>query len=50
MLYTLDNDENGKHVFKKQFRCTIGSLLHLTTSRRDIVFAVEFTWLQVGMI
>ncbi|KAK2428124.1 putative mitochondrial protein [Trifolium repens] len=36
----LDKDENGKHVFEKEYRGMIGSLLYLTASRPDIVFSV----------
>ena len=35
----LNNDENGKPVDEKRFRGMIGSLLYLTTSRPDIIFA-----------
>ena len=36
----LDNDENGKPVDLTQYRSMIGSLLYLTASRPDILFAV----------
>ena len=35
----LNKDENGKPVDEKRFRGMIGSLLYLTTSRADIMFA-----------
>ena len=35
----LNKDENGKPVDEKRFRGMIGSLLYLTTSRPDIMFA-----------
>ena len=35
----LNKDENGKSVDEKQFRGMIGSLLYLTASRPDIIFA-----------
>ena len=35
----LNKDENGKPVDEKQFRGMIGSLLYLTASRPDIMFA-----------
>ena len=35
----LNKDENGKQVDEKRFRGMIGSLLYLTTSRPDIMFA-----------
>ena len=35
----LNKDENGKPVDEKQFRGMIGSLLYLTASRPDIIFA-----------
>ena len=37
---SLDKDESGKSVSKKEYRGMIGSLLYLTASRPDIVFAV----------
>jgi len=33
-------DLNGKHINEKTYRGMIGSLLHLTTSRPDIIFSV----------
>ena len=36
----LNKDENGKPVDEKHFRSTIGSLLYLTASRLDIMFAI----------
>jgi hypothetical protein len=36
----LDKDETGKIVHEKEYRGMIGSLLYLTASRPDIVFAV----------
>ncbi len=36
----LDKDEKGKIVSEKEYRGMIGSLLYLTASRPDIVFAV----------
>ena len=38
---SLDEDENGKAFPEKEYRGMIGSLLYLTASRPDIVFAVE---------
>ena len=35
----LNKDENGKPVDEKRFRDMIGSLLYLTASRPDIMFA-----------
>ena len=35
----LNKDENGKPIDEKRFRGMIGSLLYLTTSRLDIMFA-----------
>ena len=35
----LNKDENGKSVDKKRFRGMIGSLLYLTASRPNIIFA-----------
>ena len=35
----LNKDENGKLVNEKRFRGMIGSLLYLTASRPDIMFA-----------
>ena len=32
-------DESGKHVNQTMYRCMIGSLLYLTASRPDIMFA-----------
>jgi len=37
---SLDKDENGKSISEKEYRGMIGSLLYLTASRPDIVFAV----------
>jgi hypothetical protein len=37
---TLDADENGEPVDKKEYRSMIGSLLYLTATRPDIHFAV----------
>ncbi|GAU32747.1 hypothetical protein TSUD_323150 [Trifolium subterraneum] len=37
---SLDKDEKGKDVSEKEYREMIGSLLYLTASRPDIVFAV----------
>ncbi|GAU38522.1 hypothetical protein TSUD_148040 [Trifolium subterraneum] len=37
---SLDKDEKGKDVYEKEYRGMIGSLLYLTASRPDIVFAV----------
>ena len=37
---SLDKDENGKNISDKEYRGMIGSLLYLTASRPDIVFAV----------
>ncbi|GAU42941.1 hypothetical protein TSUD_135330 [Trifolium subterraneum] len=37
---SLDKDEKGKYVSEKEYRGMIGSLLYLTASRPDIVFAV----------
>ncbi|GAU51185.1 hypothetical protein TSUD_412110 [Trifolium subterraneum] len=37
---SLDKDEKGKDVSEKEYRGIIGSLLYLTASRHDIVFAV----------
>ncbi|GAU51377.1 hypothetical protein TSUD_413100 [Trifolium subterraneum] len=37
---SLDKDEKGKDVSEKEYRGLIGSLLYLTASRLDIVFAV----------
>ncbi|GAU48601.1 hypothetical protein TSUD_179830 [Trifolium subterraneum] len=39
---SLDKDEKGKDVSEKEYRGMIGSLLYLTASRPDIVFAVGF--------
>ena len=36
----LNKDENGKSIDEKCFRGMIGSLLYLTTSRPDIMFAI----------
>ncbi|KAI4304965.1 hypothetical protein MLD38_040418 [Melastoma candidum] len=36
----IDKDENGKEVDNKLYRSMIGSLLHLTASRPDILFSV----------
>ncbi|MCI76348.1 gag-pol polyprotein, partial [Trifolium medium] len=36
----LTKDESGVDVNQSMYRSTIGSLLYLTTSRRDIAFAV----------
>ena len=36
----LDKDENGKSIDEKKYRGMIGSLLYLTASRPDIMFAV----------
>ncbi|GAU50293.1 hypothetical protein TSUD_137470 [Trifolium subterraneum] len=38
---SLDKDEKGKDVSEKEYRGIIGSLLYLTASRPDIVFAVS---------
>ena len=38
----LNKDENGKSVDEKRFRGMIGSLLYLTASRPDIMFATCF--------
>ena len=35
----LNKDENGKQIDEKYFRSMIGSLLYLTASRPDIMFA-----------
>jgi len=37
---TLDKDETGTSISEKEYRGMIGSLLYLTASRPDIVFAV----------
>jgi len=37
---SLDKDESGKPVSEKEYRGMIGSLLYLTASRPDVVFAV----------
>ena len=37
---SLDKDESGKSISEKEYRGMIGSLLYLTASRPDIVFAV----------
>ncbi|GAU51330.1 hypothetical protein TSUD_412770 [Trifolium subterraneum] len=37
---SLDKDEKGKNVSEKEYRGMIGSLIYLTASRPDIVFAV----------
>ncbi|GAU46301.1 hypothetical protein TSUD_283270, partial [Trifolium subterraneum] len=37
---SLDKDEKGKDVSEKEYRGMIGTLLYLTASRPDIVFAV----------
>ena len=37
---SLDKDERGKFVSEKEYRGMIGSLLYLTASRPNIVFAV----------
>jgi hypothetical protein len=37
---TLDADEEGEHVDKKEYRSMIGSLLYLTATRADIQFSV----------
>ena len=36
----LDIDKKGKDVNQKLYRCMIGSLIYLTTSRPDIMFSV----------
>ena len=36
----LDKDEHGKSINSKLYRCMIGSLLYLTTSRPDIMFNI----------
>jgi hypothetical protein len=36
----LDADEEGEHMEQKEYRCMIGSLLYLTTTRSDIQFSV----------
>jgi len=38
---SLDRDESGKSISEKEYRSMIGSLLYLTASRPDIVFAVN---------
>ena len=40
-IIKLNMDENGKPVDEKHFRGMIGSLLYLTTSRLDIMFATS---------
>ena len=37
---SLDKDEKGKNISEKEYKGMIGSLLYLTASRPDIVFAV----------
>ncbi|XP_073224811.1 secreted RxLR effector protein 161-like [Cicer arietinum] len=37
---SLDKDESGQSISEKEYRCIIGSLLYLTASRPDIVFAI----------
>ena len=37
---SLDKDESGKSISEKEYRGMIGSLLYLTASRPDIMFAV----------
>ena len=36
---SLDKDESGKSISEKEYRGMIGSLLYLTASRPDIMFA-----------
>ena len=36
----LDKDEKGKSIEVTKYRCMIGSLLYLTSSRPDIMFSV----------
>jgi hypothetical protein len=38
---SIDKDENRKIISEKEYRGMIGSLLYLTASRPDIVFAVR---------
>ena len=42
MSYTrkLDSSEREKHIDHKLYRGMIGSLLHLTASRPDILFSI----------
>jgi hypothetical protein len=40
MTTTLDTDEDGEPMDKKEYRSMIGSLLNLTTTRPDIQFSV----------
>jgi hypothetical protein len=40
MTTTLDADEEGEHVDRKEYRSMIGSLLYLTATRPDIQFSV----------
>ena len=51
-ITNLNKDENGKPVDEKQFRGMIKSLLYLTASRPDIMFAIclceEFSKLMQG--
>ena len=38
--YKLDKDEEGINIDQKLYRGIIGSLLHLTASRPDILFSI----------
>jgi hypothetical protein len=41
MAMALDPDENGKTIDQREYRIMIGSLLYLTATRPDILFAVS---------
>jgi hypothetical protein len=40
MTIALDADEEGEHVYQKEYRSMIGSLLYMTATRTDIQFSV----------